>query len=312
VQLSHPCIAQIFDLGREGEDYFIAMEFVDGHSLKTLLGRMAERRKRLPLNAICHLGVQVADALYHAHHATDPLGRPLGVIHRDVSPGNILISFGGEVKVIDFGLAKAANRVSETRDGIVKGKLAYLSPEQAQGKAIDMRSDLFALGVCLWEMLTNKRAYERDDDREAMLAIRRGAIDPPSRHARVPAEMEAIVMRMLAPDPSARYSSAHEIRQDIEAFMQHAGLEFGRRQLHALMRGAFPERFEVESEGAIALVREKRNATIPLDAEAVDPDPFEDDLDTEPRASETDTDEHAPIDGSDTLPGIVLPDDRER
>jgi serine/threonine protein kinase/DNA-binding response OmpR family regulator len=305
VQLSHPCIAQIFDLGREGDDYFVAMEYVDGHSLKTLLSLWAERGSVLPLDATCHLGVQVADALYHAHHAQDPLGRPLGVIHRDVSPGNILISFGGEVKVIDFGLAKAANRVSETRDGMVKGRLAYLSPEQAQGKPIDPRSDLFSLGICLWEMLTGKRAYDRADERDAVLAIRHGAVDPPSRHADVPPEIEAIVMRALAPDPSARYSSAHQLRQDLEGYVHGAGLEFGRRQLHALMRSTFPERFAEEAEGA----DEKRHPSLPLD-ESDDLDPFEDDLDTEPRASELPEDQ--PIEGSDTLPGIVIPDDRER
>jgi serine/threonine protein kinase len=322
VQLSHPNIASIFDLGREGEDYFIAMEYVDGHSLKTLLERWGSRGKRLPIAAICHLMMHVTDALHHAHFAQDPIGRPLGIIHRDVSPANILISFGGEVKVIDFGLAKASNRVSQTRDGIVKGKLAYLSPEQAQGQPIDRRSDLFALGICAWEMLTMQRAFYHSDDRQTVLAIRRGVIDSPSRFAEVPPELERIVMRALAPDPERRYKTALEIREDVDDFMQAAQIEFSRAKMHGLMRQTFPERFEEEEPvGAIALTREKRPAVLAEDLDSVDEVEEVDDLDmdtdtldrdlepTEMLDSDVDED---PIEPSDTLPSIVIPDDRDR
>jgi serine/threonine-protein kinase len=328
VQLSHPNIAQIFDLGREGDDYFIAMEYVAGHSLKTLLERWGARGRRLPVAAVSHLVMQVADALHHAHFAQDPIGRPLGIIHRDVSPANILLSFGGEVKVIDFGLAKAANRVSQTRDGIVKGKLAYLSPEQAQGVAIDRRSDLFSLGICTWEMLTGRRAFLGENDRATVLAIRRGVVDPPSRFAEVPPELERIVMRALAPDREQRYRTALEIREDVDAFMHAANLEFSREKLHGLMRQTFPESFEDSAEeGAIELVREKprgappSRARAPTDVDAIeeldDPDAIED-MDTETRDSAEEdptTDpgvDDTPLEPSDTLPSIVVPDDRER
>lgn len=298
VQLSHGGIAQVFDLGRVGDDYYIAMEHVEGASLAALLERLDARGARLPLGAVCHLLACVADALHYAHFARDATGRPLGIIHRDVSPANVLVSLGGEVKVIDFGLAKAENRVSQTRDGVVKGKLAYLSPEQAQGRAIDRRTDVFSLGVCAWEMLTGRRAFKREDDRETVLAIRRGVIDPPSRHASVPEALERIVLRALAPDPDRRYGSAMELREELEAFAREARLGFTTGELASLMRDAFPERFG-DDEPPIALVRAKRRAG--------DEDTLDDDVvSTDPVI------ELVRHDGADTEPSIFVPDPRER
>jgi serine/threonine protein kinase len=314
VQLSHPCIASIFDLGREGDDYFIAMEYVAGHSLKTLLERWNSRGKRLPIPTVSYLVMQVADALHHAHFATDPLGRPLGIIHRDVSPANILLSFRGEVKVIDFGLAKAANRVSETRDGIVKGKLAYLSAEQAQGKPIDRRSDLFSLGICAWEMLTGRRAFYTGYDRTTLLAVRRGVVEPLSTYVEVPAELERIVMRALEPDPDRRYRTALELRDEIDDFMHEGQMEFSREKLHGLMRQTFPEHFdEATEEGAIELVREKVRA--PADDFRIGSyadDSYEelDELDTGFDVTDPGVDP-TPLEPSDTLPGVKPPDHRE-
>lgn len=299
VQLSHAGIAQVFDLGRVGDDYYIAMEHVDGASVLALLERHGARGARLPLGAVCHVLAQVADALHYAHSASDRAGRPLGIIHRDVSPANVLVSLAGDVKVIDFGLAKAENRVSQTGDGVVKGKLAYLSPEQAQGRSIDRRTDLFSLGVCAWEMLTGKRAFKRDDDRETVLAIRRGVIDPPSRYASVPAALERIVLRALAPDPDRRYGSALELGEDLEAFVREARLVFTKDDLASLMRATFPERFE-DDEPAIELVREKR-------PRASDEDTLDDDVvPTDPVI------ELVLRDGGDTEPSILVPDHSER
>ncbi|MEC7521429.1 MAG: serine/threonine-protein kinase [Myxococcota bacterium] len=304
VQLHHPNIAQIFDLGQAEGQYFIAMEYVDGQSLEAVWDRWAERGRRLPPEAVAHLLVHVCDALHHAHFAEDAEGRPLGIIHRDVSPSNVLLSFGGEVKVIDFGLAKAENRVSRTRDGIVKGKLAYLSPEQAHGRTFDRRSDLFSLGVCAWELLTGKRAFRRDDDRKTVLAIRAGKIDPPSRHAVLPEPLERIVTRLLAIDPDLRYRTALEAREDVEAWQRRAGVEFARRNLTALMRSTFPERFAEEpgARGAIELVRAKAK-----DARPAPPPAPHDTVDDE--WGDVPTDVRG--DAADTVPGIELPDGRE-
>ncbi len=258
VQLSHPNIAQTFDLGEVDGSYFIAMEYVDGHSVEALLQRCTETGRPLPQDAICYILCEVAEALHYAHFAEDSVGQPLGIIHRDVSPQNILLSFGGDVKVIDFGLAKAANRVSETKEGVVKGKLAYLSPEQAHGKPIDRRTDIFALGICAWEMLSGKRAFKRDNDRETVLAVRAGRLERLAEHTKIPAALDLVVMRALAKNRDKRYRTAREMRENLRRYSRSAGYRFERRDLRALMRSSFPERFAGESvENVIALVKKK-------------------------------------------------------
>jgi len=258
VQLSHPNIAQTFDLGEVDGSYFIAMEYVDGHSVDTLINRCAELGEPVPQDAICYILSEAAEGLHYAHFAEDSVGRPLGIIHRDVSPQNILLSFGGDVKVIDFGLAKAANRLSQTKDGIVKGKLAYLSPEQAHGKPIDRRSDVFALGVCAWEMLSGKRAFKRETDRETILAVRRGALERLAKHIEIPAALDLVIMRALAKNRDKRYRTALEMRENLRRFSRSTGSRFDRRGLRALMRRLFPERFAAESvDNVIALVTKK-------------------------------------------------------
>ena len=343
VQLSHPNIAQVFDLGEVDGSYFIAMEYVDGRSGEALIQRYSEAGKQLPIAAVCFILREVADALHHAHFAEDAAGRPLGIIHRDVSPQNILLSFGGQVKVIDFGLAKAANRISQTKDGVVKGKLAYLSPEQAHGQKIDRRSDVFALGICAWEMLSGKRAFRRDDDRETVLAVRAGRLDRLAKHVKLPAALDLVVMRALAKNRDKRYRTALEMRENLDRFVRTAGLRFDRRDLRALMRETFPERFAGEPvEDAIALVtkkpKRKRRArpavpkTTPAKAPAarapVSKAPARqprvtdtlDDLPAVPPPEEVSTLENQWDDGAthpggsvgaDTVPSIELPEERE-
>ncbi len=329
VQLSHPNIAQVFDLGEVDGDFFIAMEHVDGHSVETLITRYVEQGRRIPIAAVCHILAETAEALHHAHFAEDAAGRPLGVIHRDVSPQNILLSFNGEVKVIDFGLAKAANRLSQTKDGIVKGKLAYLSPEQAHGKPIDRRSDVFALGICAWEMLTGQRAFKRPDDRETILAVRAGRLERVAQHAEVPAALDLVVMKALSKNRDKRWRTALEMRESLDRFARTAGLRFDRRDLRALMRDAFPERFEGEPvAAAIALVTRKkakrrrlRRPVEPAPRSAPPPIPAGETV-IEPVPGVTSTLENLWLDGhtdpgsnareDDTVPGIVLPEERER
>lgn len=327
VQLSHPNIAQIFDLGHVDDSYYIAMEYVDGRSSAALLNRFQQTQEKLPIEAVTFLIGEVADALHHAHFAEDELGRPLGVIHRDVSPQNLLLSFGGEVKVIDFGLAKAANRVSQTQDGVVKGKLAYLSPEQAQGFDIDRRSDLFSLGICAWEMLTGRRAFKRDDDRETVLAIRDGRVERLGKYATVPAALERIVMKALAVDRSRRYRTALEIREDLDRFARTAGHHFGRGELRALMRKTFPERFAGEPVEAISLTTPKKRARkrrarneaeskptfVPIDT-VIDRVDASDTVTEVPPEDVTWDDEGATteprVNTADTLPSLKLPEER--
>ncbi|MFK7991134.1 MAG: serine/threonine-protein kinase [Sandaracinaceae bacterium] len=317
VQLAHPNIAHISDLGELDGTYFIAMEFIDGHSLKTLWNRLRELERPMPVDAACYILSQVAEALHYAHFAEDAQGEPLGIIHRDVSPQNVLISFGGEVKVIDFGLAKASSRASQTQDGIVKGKLAYLSPEQAHGKEIDRRSDLFSLGICTWEMLTGERAFRRDDDRETVLAIRRGDVAPISDYAALPPALERIVLRALAKDRDERYRTALALREDVVGFVREHRLQFDRRDMTSLMRGIFPERFADESaRDAMPLTQ--------LKSEKVDLDASHDDHSAELRTGElaaapsevdfdsaTTTQMSLPQEADDTVPGLDIPEESD-
>ncbi|MBI2974705.1 MAG: serine/threonine protein kinase, partial [Deltaproteobacteria bacterium] len=151
VQLNHGNIAQIYDLGRAGSDYFMVMEFVDGKSLSQIHKRCLKNGELIPIKYICYLISEVANGLDYMHHKADSAGKPLGIVHRDISPQNLIVSYSGNVKIIDFGIAKAAFKIDGTETGILKGKFAYMSPEQARGENIDDRSDIFSLGVILHE-----------------------------------------------------------------------------------------------------------------------------------------------------------------
>ena len=219
VQLSHGNIAQILDLACEDDQYYIAMEFIDGHDLRQVAAAYLKRYSTgVPVPIAMHVVMRVAEALAYAHNARTRSGDPLCLIHRDVSPHNILISRDGEVKVIDFGLAKAAGRVVQTQAGIVKGKLAYMSPEQARGEEIDHRSDIYALGICLYEILAGAPLFYRRNDVDTILAVQSGDVPPLLDLApETPRGLAAITMRMLAYDRDVRYPQASEVFDDLEA-----------------------------------------------------------------------------------------------
>ena len=241
-RLRHPNIAQIFDLGRLDESYYIAMEWVDGKDLRSIWNRCRERAHALPVAAVTYVFEQVCDALQYAHYAEGPDGRPLSIIHRDVSPQNILVSFAGDVKVIDFGLAKARGRAIQTQVGILKGKVSYASPEQAWGKPLDRRSDVYAVGICMWEMLTGRRLFERGDDVDTILAVRAGEIVPPREvDPTIPPRLEAIVLRALERDLDRRYRSALAMQEDLIDFGQRLEARFDKRQLQLWMEDMWPE-----------------------------------------------------------------------
>jgi TonB family protein len=220
-QLNHPNIVHIYDLGKiESGGYFIAMEYVEGTDLRTVLRSGRELGMSLPIPLAVYVASKVASALDYAHRRRDSRGEELRIVHRDVSPQNILISHEGEIKLCDFGIAKADRKVSRTESGSLKGKLQYMSPEQAWGKSIDHRSDLFSLGAVLHEMLTGERLFRGDSDMTVLELVRKADVAPPSRiNPDVPIALDQLVMKALAREPEDRYGTGSELLRDLESIV---------------------------------------------------------------------------------------------
>jgi serine/threonine protein kinase len=245
-QLRHPNIAQVYDVGRLGSSHFFTMEYVHGENARSLLQRVHGLRRPIPLNHALTITAGAAAGLHHAHERIGPDRRPLDIVHRDVSPSNIMLGFEGAVKLLDFGVAKAIGRTAETRAGTVKGKIAYLSPEQCTGeRPVDRRSDLFSLGICLYELLTVRRLFRRDTDFATMAAIVQEHVVPPSRlRGDVPPAIDHIVMTALAKDPDARFPTADAMLDAIENAAAAAGLPLSPGGLGRYLRELFGERPE--------------------------------------------------------------------
>lgn len=219
--LTHPNIVQIFDLGRLEKTYYIAMEFIHGRDLRSILRRAKERGLRIPLDISCLVVSKVCLALEFAHRKKDERGRPMMIVHRDVSPQNILISFEGEVKLTDFGIAKAATKASMTDAGALRGKLLYMSPEQAWGKRMDRRSDVFSLGIVFYEMVTEEKPFLGGSEMSILEMVRECRVPPPSTvNPRIPEKLEKVIMKALERDPLHRYQDASEMSRDLERVLQ--------------------------------------------------------------------------------------------
>jgi serine/threonine-protein kinase len=235
-QLSHANIAQIFDLGMAEGRYYIVQEYVPGYDLRALLKFLGKTGRRLSIAQACHIILKVCEGLEYAHNKRDPQGEPLNLVHRDVSPQNVLVSYEGEVKLIDFGIAKAEGRSTRTLAGLVKGKFAYMSPEQIRGLPVDRRSDVFATGIVLHELLTSKPLFRRKSEFETLKRARSGVIDPPSAlNPEVPAALDEIVLRSLARHVEDRYQSAVDLRDALWEFSRGSGHFYSRNELAAWM-----------------------------------------------------------------------------
>jgi serine/threonine protein kinase len=244
-QLQHPNIAQVHDIGRLGDSYFFTMEYVHGEDLRAILQRLAALRRLPPIQHALLIASGAAAALHHAHERAAPDRRPLGIVHRDVSPSNVMVSFEGAVKLVDFGVAKASQRQAETRTGTVKGKIAYLSPEQCKGGAIDRRSDIFSLGIVVYELLTCSRLWKRETDFATMTAIVNEDAPPPSRvRPEITPELDQVVLTALARDPEQRFASAGLMLEALEAAAEHAGKTMSAHALGRFLRELFGERPE--------------------------------------------------------------------
>ena len=218
--LSHANIASIHELGKIGNAHYIAMEHVWGKDLLQIMNRHRLFGQRMPAARVAFVAARMCEALDYAHNKRDVSGKPLELIHRDVSPQNVLVSFDGQVKLIDFGIAKAQTRTTKTVAGFVKGKFGYMSPEQVRGKKLDARSDIFAVGICMYEMLTCERLFMGESDFETMDMIRVAKVNPLVEVVPgIPKELAAIVHKALARDASDRYQSAGEMHHALMAWL---------------------------------------------------------------------------------------------
>jgi TonB family protein len=219
-QLNHPHITHIYDLGKIGEDYYIAMEYVEGRNLRALLNSARRKGVKVPLGLALSIGARLASALDYAHRKRGFDGRELGLVHRDVSPQNVLNSYEGDIKLCDFGIVKAVSKASHTQMGALKGKLQYMSPEQAWGKPVDGRSDLFSLGALLFETLTGRRLFPGDNEISVLEAVRECRVEGPRDLDRsIPPEVDALVRKALAKEPEERFQTAGAMQQAIESVL---------------------------------------------------------------------------------------------
>ncbi|HEY0713917.1 MAG TPA: serine/threonine-protein kinase, partial [Polyangia bacterium] len=248
VQLQHANIAQIFDLGKVDDSFFIALEYVHGKDLRAIFDHFRKTGERMPAAQVCYVMMQVCEGLDYAHNKRDSQGRELGLVHRDVSPQNVLVGYEGEIKLIDFGIAKAAGKASKTQAGILKGKFGYMSPEQVRGLPVDRRSDVFAVGICLYELLTGERLFIGESDFSTLEKVRNVEILPPSSfNKKIAPELERIVLKALAKDAEDRYQNAIDLHDDLQAYLYSTGEFFSRKDLAQWMRKIFANEIADES-----------------------------------------------------------------
>lgn len=266
IQLNNPNICKVFDWGKVEDSYYLAMEYISGSTLRQAFQRCKEQEidgsSTMPLAQACLIAMKLCEGLDYAHNKKDSLGNDLGLVHRDVSPPNVMISFEGEVKLIDFGIAKVQTH-RQTDSSAPKGKFSYMSPEQARGEPLDRRSDIFSLGIVLYELLTGERLFPVDNDLAVLEKIRNVEIVPPSTiNRRIPEELERIVLKALSRSPADRYQTATELNSDLQQSLYASGEFYSRKELSAWMKRVFRTEFEAE-QAAFDAAREFRPPSMP-------------------------------------------------
>ena len=245
-ELSHTGIVQIFELGKFEDDYYIAMEFIHGNDLRFIQERQARAKCPMDVHMAAHIAFKICEALDYAHTKKDPTGKPMGIVHRDISPQNVILSYDGEVRICDFGIAKAANRSQKTQAGVLKGKFGYMSPEQVRGLPLDGRSDIFTVGTLLYELITLERLFVGESDFSTLEKVRNADVVPPSTYNRdVPEELEEIVLLALSKEVEDRHQGAAEMADALQVFMINNTLA-STRDVSAFMRKSFEAEFEAE------------------------------------------------------------------
>jgi len=241
--LQHPNIVQTYDVAVAGGNYFIAMEFLHGEDLHALLRTVKRKNARIPVEHALQIAISLCAGLHYAHEREDFDGHRLDIVHRDVTPANIIVTYEGSVKLLDFGIARAASRANQTRSGTLKGKIHYMSPEQAQGQPVDRRSDVYAAGILLYELTMMRRLYKGETDYQILHNIVNGTLPKPTElDAAYDRELETIVVRALQRDVDKRYQTAEEMQRDLETFAKKRGLYLSPTGLKEYMAGLFGER----------------------------------------------------------------------
>ncbi len=278
-QLQHANIVQVTDLGMDGPHVYLAMELVDGRDLYQVLKELHSRELLMPLEAACHVVAETCFGLHFAHTRRDPhTGESLQIIHRDVSPQNVLLSWQGDVKLGDFGIVKATVRATQTQVGVIKGKFYYMSPEQSRGGDLDHRSDIFSAGIVLYETLTSSPLYDDTDEAVLMDRVRNGLVRSPREvRPEIPEALEAICMKALAPRREDRFGSAMELARALNAFVSQRNRSFAKVDLADFLSALFDQNADAAALGDSMRVQTKRDyagpATDPELRAAFDDDP---------------------------------------
>src|SRR5581483_4918345 len=259
-RMSHPNVVQVHELGMEGNRLFIAMELLFGQSMWHVWEACRDRQVRLRYDLVAWLGARIAEGLHHAHEMADPLtGQKLEVTHRDINPTNILVTYDGQPKIIDFGLARAVGRMEQTAAGVIKGKLAYMSPEQAMGARVDRRTDVFALGTTIWELTVDRRLFKKKEDHETLKSVVECKIpDPRTLVMGYPDALWAVLEKSMRKNINERYQNALEMARDLDACSKLEGRVINTSAVAEIMHALFAnervrqEKWITEASSAVA------------------------------------------------------------
>src|SRR5215475_4029862 len=244
VLLDNDSIVRTYEIGRIEGRYFIAMEYIGGKDLTQILRRCQESNQRIPVPHACYIAAKMSEGLHYAHTRSDAENRPLNIVNRDVSPSNVRVSYDGEVKLLDFGIAQAMLKFT-SEIGVLKGKFSYMSPEQIRGMPVDARTDVFSTGIILHEMLTTEKLFRGDTEFALMERVRKAEVSPPSKfNRRVPEALDRIVLKALARDLPDRYQSAKELADDLVSFI--AQYRFQTSEMQEFMRNLFRADYQKE------------------------------------------------------------------
>lgn len=254
VRLTHPCIVHSYELGRHGPYLFLAMEYLSGQPLSKLMARSKERGERIDPRIIAWIGARASEALAYAHALTDEAGNKVSLVHRDVSPQNLFLTYDGQVKVIDFGIARAEGRLTHTGLGRIKGKFSYMAPEQMLKQNVDHRADLFALGATLYEAAVGERPFEADDEAEAIaMLLEENAPEPRERVPGFPEALSRILLHALEREPADRYADASTMARDLDEFVRATGSPETGPELARLMTSFFAAEREAQARAVASL-----------------------------------------------------------